>query len=44
MQYFDLIRGIVSLIIAIMAIREELRGDIQTAILYLCWAMFVRMK
>lgn len=41
---FYLIRNIVALIAAGMAVREELRGNIPSAILYLCWAIFVGMK
>lgn len=38
-----LILAILSLVFAAMALIEEFRGDYKKAILFMCWAIFLRI-
>lgn len=43
MEYFNLAKAVVTLVIALVAILEECKGNTRKAILFMCWAIFLRV-
>lgn len=43
MEYFNLAKAVVTLVIALVAILEECKGNTMKAILYMCWAIFLNV-